>query len=103
ALPGSPARRPGFLPATLFIAVMLGLVSSFSVPAAWAITWLNPVNGNWSDGAKWSGGVAPGPGDDVSIDNAGTFTVTLHVPASLHGLSLGASGSGAQTLLVPGN
>ncbi|MBM3300526.1 MAG: hypothetical protein FJY85_11270, partial [Deltaproteobacteria bacterium] len=64
---------------------------------AGTVSWVSPVGGNWSDGAKWDGGVVPSEGDDVLITVDGTYTVTLNVDATVTSLTLGGS-SGVQTL-----
>ncbi len=73
-----------------------------SSPAfAATIPWAAAVSGNWSDGARWVGGVAPGPGDDAVIDVAGSYTVTLTAPVSVQSLTLGGA-SGSQLLGTTG-
>ena len=43
-----------------------------------AIHWLNPISGSFTNGADWSGGVAPGQGDDAILDAAGAaYTVKV--------------------------
>ncbi|MEA2641175.1 MAG: hypothetical protein QOF51_2569, partial [Chloroflexota bacterium] len=67
------------------------------------VSWLNPTSGLWTDGTKWSGGLAPGGSDDVCITVDGTYTVTLNGSQSANRVTLGASGNtGVQTLLVQG-
>ncbi len=61
------------------------------------VSWVSAVDGNWSDGSKWSGGVKPSPGDDVLITVDGTYTVTLDENATVANLTLGGA-SGTQTL-----
>lgn len=61
------------------------------------IHWTAAVDGNWSDGANWSGGSMPAPGDNVFIDAVGDYTVTLDTDAELTDLALGAS-TGSQRL-----
>jgi hypothetical protein len=80
---------------TVFTATGLSLVAR-SVGAG-SISWTNPAGGNWSTGSNWSTGVAPGASDDVVVDLAGTYTVTLDVSPTVGSLSLGAA-SGVQTL-----
>src|SRR6188474_1197402 len=49
------------------------------------ITWKAAVSGNWSTPANWTGGVAPGPTDDVVIDAAGAnYTITLKGSVSVN-------------------
>jgi hypothetical protein len=38
-------------------------------------TWISNAGGNWEDPTKWSGGIAPQPGEDVIIN--GNFTVSI--------------------------
>ena len=45
-------------------------------PAATCI-WNNST-GNWSDSARWSCGIVPGPGDTATI-NSGTVNITASV------------------------
>ena len=43
-----------------------------------AIHWLNPISGSFTNGADWSGGVAPGRSDDAILDAAGgDYTVKV--------------------------
>jgi T5SS/PEP-CTERM-associated repeat protein len=51
-------------------------------------TWLNPVNGLYSDPTKWSGGVVPGSSDNVRLNQSGSYTITF------------ATSPGAQQLLI---
>lgn len=45
-----------------------------------SIPWLNPVNGNWNEAAKWTGGNIPdAPGEIARLNVAGTYTVTQNV------------------------
>jgi fibronectin-binding autotransporter adhesin len=63
------------------------------------VTWTNAAGGNWSTGANWSSGVAPSTTNNVVIDLAGTYTVTLDVNATVASLTLGGT-SGTQTLAM---
>lgn len=91
--------------------VLLGLVGAAAAlallwaPAAEAATcsvhWTNSVDGAWTDAANWSTAVVPGPADDVCIDIAGTYEVTLTGSASVRSLTVGG-GAGAQTLALLG-
>ena len=56
------------------LAVLLVFLASQSFAAT--VTWIgaNGVNGNWSDGTKWSGGSTPSATDDVTIDCSCTVT-----------------------------
>jgi RHS repeat-associated protein len=42
-----------------------------------AVSWVSLNDGNWGDGNNWTGGQVPGPDDDVTIDPAGSLTITL--------------------------
>jgi hypothetical protein len=47
-------------------------------PAAAPRAWTGAGNGNWSDPANWSGGVVPGPEENVIIDlPGGDFVITI--------------------------
>ena len=68
--------------------VLLGLflgVNSF------AATITSAGTGNWSDGTKWVGGVAPGSGDDVII--ASGHTITVNGTYSCNTLVINAAGA----------
>ncbi len=41
------------------------------------VTWVTPGDGDWADGANWSGGNVPTLADDVVVDQGGGFLVTL--------------------------
>jgi hypothetical protein len=68
-----------------------------SLPATVRITvtpldqfrWINPAGGNWNLPANWSQNRVPGPDDDVVIDLAGDFTVTLDADATVRRLVMG--------------
>jgi hypothetical protein len=42
-----------------------------------AISWKNPVDGNWDVAANWSTGAVPTSTDDVTIAAPGSYTVTV--------------------------
>ncbi|HVY67566.1 MAG TPA: discoidin domain-containing protein, partial [Patescibacteria group bacterium] len=66
---------------------------------AWngAVTYTGASGGNWETGSNWSSGSAPGPGDDVVINNA--VTVNLNAGTSINSLALGSSGGGTAAVL----
>ncbi|MDH3456830.1 MAG: hypothetical protein OER90_08315, partial [Gemmatimonadota bacterium] len=66
------------------------------------VFWVSPVDGNWSDGTKWSTGAPPGPSDTVYIQQDGNYTVTLDVPATVRALEMGGV-VGSQVFAQPGN
>ncbi len=81
-------------------AFIIGMMMVFtSISNAANVTWLAPVNGNWNDGTKWSGGIAPTVNDTAVITVAGTYTVTLNVNASIAKLVIG-NPTGFQTLTM---
>jgi hypothetical protein len=52
------------------------------------ITWNNPGSGDWETASNWSGGIVPGPDDDVIIDVPGNITVTHETGSdSVHSLT----------------
>src|SRR6266536_4452350 len=65
------------------------------------VTWVNGAGGNWNVASNWRDATGasrvPTATDDVVIDLAGTYVVTLDVNATVAGLTLGAN-SGVQTL-----
>jgi hypothetical protein len=69
---------------------------------AGGVFWISPVDGNWSDGTKWSSGAPPGPSDTVYIQQDGNYTVTLDAPATVKALEMGG-GVGTQLFSQPGN
>ena len=69
-------------------------------PVPETVTWLDPLGGNWSDGANWSRGAPPIAGDTVEITLAGTYSVVQDVVApTLAELTLG-NATGTQTLVT---
>lgn len=87
----------------------LGIVAGVSATTRGAtLTWTNTAGGAWTNAANWSPNQTPTGADQVSITNAGTYTVTLGVNATVSSLTIGG-GAGAQTFqqtggtLNPGN
>src|SRR5271155_5804580 len=54
-----------------------------------AVSWKNPVNGDWTVAADWSTGKVPGAGDDVRIAAPGSYTVSLTTPITAHSITIG--------------
>jgi hypothetical protein len=77
----------------LFLFLLAGPVGA----RAETITWTNIAGGNWNVASNWSPNQAPTTNDIAVITNAGTYTVTLNLNATIAGLTLGGD-SGAQTL-----
>lgn len=69
------------------------------------ISWINPAGGAWNVAANWQDGNGvnrvPTASDDVIIDLAGTYTITLGSAVTVNTINLGAA-SGTQTLEVSG-
>ena len=59
-----------------------------------SISWLFGIGGDWSTAVDWSGGIAPGSADDVTIDASGTYTVMIGTTAeAANSLTLDAAGA----------
>ena len=59
-----------------------------------AISWTFGIPGDWATAADWNSDTVPGSGDDVTINAAGTYTVTVGTTAEVaHSLTLDASGA----------
>jgi hypothetical protein len=63
-----------------------------------AISWKIGSSGNWSQASNWTSGTVPGFGDDVTINAAGTYTVTVDGSDGANTLVFNASGA---TLSLP--
>jgi T5SS/PEP-CTERM-associated repeat protein len=62
---------------------------TLEVPPMAAISWKNPITGNWSATADWSSNTIPGLGDAVTIAATGAaYTVTVSAPESAASLLL---------------
>ncbi len=60
------------------------------------ITWTSATAGYWTNGANWSGGVAPVGADDVFFTN-GSATVTIDQDVAMNSLTITGSYSGIIT------
>ncbi|HXV00175.1 MAG TPA: autotransporter-associated beta strand repeat-containing protein [Caulobacteraceae bacterium] len=56
-----------------------------------ATKWANGVSGNWKDATKWEFGLVPTATDDVTIDNAGIFTVSVSTVDRANSLTFDAA------------
>lgn len=66
-------------------------------------TWKDPVNGLWTEAAKWSAGVVPGVTDDVCITVDGTYKVGVRGAQLANTVTVGKAGNtGVQTLGIEG-
>ncbi|MBX3318111.1 MAG: hypothetical protein KF902_14740 [Phycisphaeraceae bacterium] len=66
-----------------------------------SIPWLSPVDGNWNDATKWTGGNIPNaPGESAVLGLSGPYTVSLNI-ANLSLDSINVSNASA-TLNLPG-
>jgi uncharacterized repeat protein (TIGR01451 family) len=63
----------------------LGTIENEDICPLNAVRWVPVSDGVWHDGANWSTGSVPGPGDDVCIDVGGGITVT-HSQDSVSGV-----------------
>ncbi len=54
-----------------------------------AIFW-NPGSGNWSVASNWSSNTVPNGNDDVTINAAGTYTVTVNGGEEANSLTFSA-------------
>jgi hypothetical protein len=86
------------------LSVLAAVVLAGREGYAATVFWTSAASGNWSDGTKWSTNPSPPQaGDDVIINVAGTYSVTLDVDANINSLSLGTTtGSDAQALVNSG-
>ncbi|MFQ6026620.1 MAG: beta strand repeat-containing protein [Dehalococcoidia bacterium] len=95
------------LTATLTIILGMGLVwllaggSSAQAQFVCDNSWANALDGNWDNGSSWTSGV-PISTDNVCIDLAGTYTVTVNGFKTVNSLTLG-NATGVQTLLLQGD
>jgi uncharacterized repeat protein (TIGR01451 family) len=64
------------------------------------VHWINSSGGNWSTGSNWSTGTVPTAANDVVIDAAGTYTVSLDINPNFNTLTVGGGTSGTQTLSI---
>lgn len=61
----------------ILVLCVAGLLAQPFTAGAANRVWNNTSGGNFSDGANWSGGVAPGSSDNASFMSNATYTVTL--------------------------
>jgi uncharacterized repeat protein (TIGR01451 family) len=54
------------------------------------IIWTSPTSGLWDNAANWSGGIVPGPGDHAVISPTATSELTVTVPFSTTGTTVGS-------------
>jgi hypothetical protein len=79
---------PAWMPLT---ALLVG--SSGSVASAATIEWANAVTGDWDVAVNWNPAQVPGAGDDVLIDQTGSYVVRVTSDASAGSVSIGAPAS----------
>lgn len=67
-------------------------------------SWAGPTTGtaSWDTNENWTPAGAPGSSDDVCIQAAGTYTVSMPATRSVRSLALGLPSDGTQTLETPG-
>ena len=101
-----PCANTGFvhLFRALVLLIVVGGALSFTSPArAAAITWTGlGITNNWSEGANWSTGVAPGSADVAIFDATSIKDATINVAASVSGIQIspGYSGTITQALVT---
>ena len=81
---------------TLLAAASIAILSTAGAYAA-DVIWTNASGGDFSSGANWDTGLAPGPSDHAIITLDGTYTVTLDQNTDVARLTLGGA-TGTQTL-----
>lgn len=91
-------RRPS--PLTLTAWLCLWLSAPWQLTAD-TVVWTNTNNGNWNVAANWSPNLVPTTNDIAVITNAGAYTVTLNVAATIAGLIVGGE-TGIQTVATAG-
>lgn len=62
-----------------------------------AVSWVNPAGGSWQTPGNWNTGAVPGPADEVRVEQAGTYVVSLAGSTQAGALRLGGA-TGFQTL-----
>ncbi len=107
-LTGSPSRaaspprvNSGFahlFRASLLLVVLGGALTLTSPARAASITWTGLGSTNdWSEGANWSTGVAPGPGDVAIFDATSSKNATINVAANVSGIQISVGYTGTIT------
>ncbi|UCG85411.1 MAG: Ig-like domain-containing protein, partial [Gemmatimonadota bacterium] len=71
--------------------------ATLNVSLTAVIRWASATDGNWSDPTKWDPQFVPVASDNVVIDVAGTYTVTLDGTASVKSLTIGGTIGGGTT------
>ncbi len=92
-MPRLPFLRHAAPVVSLVLAAIVFPRASFAIP----ISWDNAAGGNWNTPGNWSPAQVPTSADDVTIDLAGTYTVTIDTSPTVLSLALGGA-SGTQTL-----
>lgn len=87
------------------LVVLTSLLVLFAAPSLGATYQWTGGAGNWNDSTKWSPSGVPGPADTANVTGAGTYTVTLNVPATVAALTIGCGNTCGSTitLAVSGN
>ena len=79
---------------------ILALTAFTQWASAAVVSWSNPAGGDWATAGNWNTGTVPTAADDVHIDMAGTYTVSISASVTsvtVNSLTLGGA-SGTQTL-----
>jgi hypothetical protein len=98
------SRRRAALASFAFLAASVMAFAGPKLVAATptcSISWSAPISGSWTEPLMWNQNRVPGTTDNVCIQVAGTYTVTLGSDQTVASLQIGAA-SGTQTLLQNG-
>lgn len=74
-------------------ALATGAYSTTAGAAVVTSSWLNAVNGTWSDATKWSGGVPNNGASSFSVNigaSSSPYTITLNTPTTINDLTISA-------------
>ena len=63
-----------------------------------SVTWLSAVSADWSTASDWSSGVVPGATDDVFLNAAGSYVVSIAAGESFTINALNMTGGGTVTV-----
>jgi len=63
------------------IAIIMLCLLITGLSSATTITWINAAGGDYTNGANWTGGVAPGPNDVASFSLTNALSINVTAPA----------------------
>ena len=102
----APYANSGFARLLPGLVLLMVAVVAFTFPSsaqAASITWTGlGITNNWSEGANWSTGVAPGSGDVAIFDATSIKDATINVAANVSGIQIspGYTGTITQALVT---